>query len=106
VPRLLELQQPAFSAPAPIGPDSPIVATSPTLAWNSVSGSEGYKVYVATDPAFAHIVYSHATDATTLQVTGLSRHTVYYWRVQAYGGGLNGAMSLPMSFSLWPTPPR
>jgi len=57
---------------------------SPTLAWNAVSFATSYKLIVATDNAFANIVYQDSTITTTSKtVTGLQGKKQYFWKVRA-----------------------
>ena len=66
----------------------PTNATRFTARWNVVSGAFGYRLDVATDPAFAANdyvgIYSNLFVAGQFQaVTGLVHDTLYYFRVRA-----------------------
>ncbi len=55
------------------------------LSWNRISWAIGYKVQVATDKLFSHVIWSDDTlSADTLSVTTpYLSNMVYYWRVKA-----------------------
>jgi uncharacterized protein (TIGR02145 family)/uncharacterized repeat protein (TIGR02543 family) len=55
-----------------------------TLIWNKVAIATGYFVEVAADSGFTTMVVSDSTlTDTTKALSGLSKGTVYYWRVRA-----------------------
>jgi fibronectin type 3 domain-containing protein len=58
------------------------------LSWSDVSGEEGYKIECKTG-VYGTYTQMDKTDANvvTYYLTGLSRHTTYYCRVQAYNDG-------------------
>lgn len=58
------------------------VTTSPVLTWQAALNATSYDVQVATDAAFANIVASGSTTATSFTVAGLSQSTFYFWRVR------------------------
>jgi transposase-like protein len=60
------------------------IATTTTLAWNSVWSAKRYLVQVATDSPFDTVVNTTLSLDTTLQVSTLANGTLYYWRVKAY----------------------
>lgn len=65
------------------------VATQPQLSWSAAAGGPAeYQVEVATDAAFADIVFSRTLDnATSVRVTpALAPLTTHYWRVRATNG--------------------
>jgi lysyl endopeptidase len=79
-------------APGAVSPISPAnnataVSVSPVLTWSAASagGPQDYLVEVASDAAFATIVFTQTVhDATTVTVTPpLASSTTYYWRVTA-----------------------
>jgi subtilisin family serine protease len=60
------------------------VSTSPTLSWSASTGATSYRVQVSTSSTFSTLtrdVSGITTTSTT--VTGLSRYTRFYWRVNA-----------------------
>ncbi len=62
------------------------VATTPMLTWSSLPGASGYQLQIATDAAFANIVYStQAAASEHLVVAPLALNTTYYWRVAPQG---------------------
>ncbi len=79
---------------APVSPTataaSNFTCTSMNANWGAVSGATTYFLDVATDAAFTAILpaYSNlnAGNVTTLNVTGLTVNTVYYYRVRASNG--------------------
>lgn len=96
------------AAPDPVTLTAPAnnatnVALSPILTW-SAAGSGGptdYLVEVASDGAFASIVFSTTVhDATTVAVTpALDALTTYYWRVTASNTCGGGAVSTTFQFT-------
>jgi subtilisin family serine protease len=61
-------------------------STTLTLRWNASTGATSYTVVLARDSAFTNIVASGTTANTSATVSGLSRRTTYYWRVNASNG--------------------
>jgi subtilisin-like proprotein convertase family protein len=66
------------------------VSRVPLLDWASASGSSLYGVELATDSGFANRLLNTTTTVSQYQVpTGmLSSGQTYYWRVNAFSGGL------------------
>ena len=56
--------------------------TANTLSWNLDANSEEYIVEVATDPNFGTIVRTATVTTNQYVAGGLTRGTVYYWRVR------------------------
>lgn len=78
----------------------------PTLTWTEAAQSAQFNIEIATDPAFANIVYT-ATETNTAHVvaTPLDRVTEHYWRVTSSnpcGGGLTSSI---FSFTTRDLPP-
>ncbi|HUI29861.1 MAG TPA: fibronectin type III domain-containing protein [Candidatus Acidoferrales bacterium] len=74
------------SSPALVGPtnSSTGAPTNPTLSWNASAGATSYRLQVSTSAAFVPIFFDRSNILTTSQsVSGLSRSTTYYWRVDA-----------------------
>jgi phosphodiesterase/alkaline phosphatase D-like protein len=67
-----------------------VTASSFAANWRSVSGAIDYRLDVATDSSFINYVsvYQNLSvgNVTSYNVTGLSAHTTYYYRVRAYNG--------------------
>ncbi len=59
------------------------VVLKPTLTWNAATQATSYYLEVATDPAFATVVYNATTTGTSHTLTSmLVQNTTYYWRVR------------------------
>lgn len=72
---------PTLSAPAAGATN---IGLNPTFTWQPVSNAYDYQIDIATDAAFANIVASNVTTATTFTPTGqLNSLTTYHWRVAA-----------------------
>src|SRR5207248_699731 len=67
-----------------------VTFSSFTVHWNSVSGTIDYRFDVSTSNTFTTYVPPYQDlsvgDVTSYNVTGLSAHTTYYYRVRAYNG--------------------
>jgi hypothetical protein len=82
------------------------VSTSPTLSWNSSSGASTYNVQVSLVSDFStQVVNQTGIAATSLNISGLSGNTVYYWHVSATNSGGTGDFSSTFSFTTIGTPP-
>ena len=76
------------------------VSNSPSLGWNSVSGSSSYHVKVSTDQTFAtSILDKTGVVDTTLAVSGLNNGTVYYWEVASVNSAGTETESQVWSFT-------
>lgn len=93
-------------AGAPAAPDlvSPAngaasIGLNPTLTWLPTPNSAGYLVQVATDAAFANVVFSATTAVTSAVVNvPLAPTTEYFWRVRASNPCGTGGFSPTSSF--------
>jgi Subtilase family len=73
------------------------VAIIPTLVWGAATQGKSYVVEVASDAAFANIVFTQSTGSgrTATLDHELETNTHYYWRVRSSnicGGGANSAV--------------
>jgi subtilisin family serine protease len=60
------------------------VSTSPTLSWSASTGATSYRLQVSTSSTFSTLTKDvSGITLTSQQVTGLSRNSRYYWRVNA-----------------------
>jgi hypothetical protein len=88
---------PVLVSPADLATDVPIPAP---LAWGAVANATSYRVQVAKDSAFSQIVSDIPNvTALTLNVSGLSPATTYYWRVNATGPTGSSDWSSTWSFT-------
>ena len=72
---------PGLTAPTPGATN---VSTTPTLQWSAVADAVDYLVEVASDAAFANIVFSDITTDTSIAVMpALNTSGDYHWRVTA-----------------------
>jgi hypothetical protein len=74
-----------------------VTSGSFTAHWNSVSGAIDYRLDVSTSNTFTTYVTGYQNldvgNVTSYNVTGLSAHTTYYYRVRAYNGCATGPNS-------------
>jgi len=73
-------EPPLLSSPSNGATD---VKLPPTLSWNASEEAKSYRLQVSTDNQFATIVYDQSNVTKVRQVSGLSKATTYYWRVNA-----------------------
>ena len=52
-----------------------------TLEWASQPNATSYTVEIASDEAFTDILLTRDVDGTSTEIRGLTRNTIYYWRV-------------------------
>jgi len=78
-----------------------------TLFWNAVSNASTYYLQVATDLAFANIVFkdSMVTD-TSRAISGLANGVLYYWRVMSQNQGGVSAWSNLSGFTTIAAAPK
>jgi hypothetical protein len=87
--------QPASPADAATGVD-----TAATLSWNASSGATSYWVQLSTSSQFSSLLVDDSTlQSTSRNVSGLSRSTVYYWRVSAANAAGRSSWSASRSFT-------
>jgi hypothetical protein len=80
------------------------ISTTPTMSWGAVSGTDTYRLQIATTSDLTTgMVYDDATLTVPASIiTGLVKSTQYYWRVSATktgGGGGTSAYSTIWSFT-------
>lgn len=82
------------------------VALQPTLSWTAGAQSSSYVVEVATDVAFANIVFTgNVTNGTNIAVnSALASNTLHYWRVRPSNICGAGSNSTVFSFRTQPAP--
>jgi len=74
------------SSPMLLLPDSGAtgVSTTPTFSWNPSLGTEYYAIQLSDTLDFSRLVVDEdSLGATSLDITGLSVNSTYYWRVSA-----------------------
>lgn len=93
-------------APALISPaDLADTGVNPVLSWAASAQGTTYQVEVATDAAFANIVFTGpSSDATSQQLPLLQFGTQYFWRVRSGNTCGDGAYSAVRSFITRPAP--
>ena len=78
--------------------------------WTGVSGAAGYRIDVSTSRSFDTFVPGYqdfdAGSTTTLNISGLSGVTIYYYRVRAYNALGSGENSQTISVTTGGTPGR
>jgi hypothetical protein len=99
-------QTPGAAAPVAPANGANNVILQPTLSWDAGTQASSYTVEVATDMAFASIVFTgNVTSGTNVAVTSaLASNTTHYWRVRpanVCGAGENSAV---FSFRTQPAP--
>jgi hypothetical protein len=61
-----------------------VVALSPTLTWEAMSGAQTYEVQVSTDSTFGTLLVNRTgLTATSTQLSNLEQNRKYFWRVRA-----------------------
>ena len=79
------------------------IGRTPLLEWTASAQAEQFVVQIATDPAFANVVYSANATGTSHQVaTPLASSTEFYWRVTP--NNLCGAPATVQVFSFTTQP--
>jgi hypothetical protein len=89
-------------APLVIGPawGAAKQSLSPLIKWRSSAGATSYRLQLSKSQTFASFVVNQSgiTD-TSYQISGLDTGAIYYWRVNATGGGLTSRWSNATSFT-------
>jgi hypothetical protein len=57
-----------------------------TLNWSDVATALSYRVQVDNDSAFESVAFDNEVTLSTLDLTGLTAGTIYFWRVRSYNG--------------------
>ncbi len=90
------------AAPALLSPaDSATnVSTSPTLSWTASARATSYRVQVSTSSTFVPLGFDQSgITGTSVTVTGLSKGTIYFWRVSATNAGGTSGFSAVRRFT-------
>jgi hypothetical protein len=75
------------------------VALQPELEWNGLAGGAQYRIQLALDPDFEHILTDELVDSTLLAINQeLDSDKLHYWRVQAQNACGGGAWSETRQF--------
>jgi hypothetical protein len=87
---------PVLSSPANNAVD---VSLNPALSWNSITGAVSYSIQYGTDPAFNTNTQTQSSTTNSLNLSGLTIGTKYYWRVRAEFGLYNSEWSNSNNFT-------
>ncbi|MDD4309967.1 MAG: endonuclease, partial [Candidatus Cloacimonetes bacterium] len=86
-----------------------ISATGFTANWNAVAGITDYEIDLSTSAAFASFVSGYEANlvtGTTLDITGLSSATTYYYRVRSFlNQGASASSNVIIAATLTPSTP-
>jgi len=91
-----------LAAPSLISPPNGVTLsnTTPTLDWNDVFGTTGYKINIAADSLFISPIDTNVVNSImTVPAGRLSGGTRYYWRVRGFNVGGFGPWSTFWSFT-------
>jgi phosphodiesterase/alkaline phosphatase D-like protein len=82
------------TSPPPVAVTATQVSSSGfTANWNAVSGVTSYVIDISTNPAFSTFVGQYESfvtgNVTSLQITGLTSATPYYYRIRARNNTIN-----------------
>lgn len=89
------LDAPTLSSPAN---NSQNISRSPTLSWNSVNDATSYNLHYSTSSNFSTYTQVTGITNTSQQISGLSKRTTYYWRVNAKNDNTTSAWSATWQF--------
>lgn len=97
----LDLLSPDFTTVALISPANlengvPLTAT---LEWAADANATAYDVYVALDQAMTTNFLTTSSATNSIQVSGLSEATTYYWTVAPKNAACEGTQSAPIQFT-------
>ncbi len=82
------------------------ISISPMLVWNTSAGATNYTLQVSINSSFSSLIHNQTGLAnTTMQLTGLSNLTTYYWRVSAANNNSTSNWSTTWSFTTTGTAP-
>jgi len=95
---------------APVaGTAGSVTQNSLTVKWSSSTGAAGYRVDIGTDPAFTTFLTGYnnvdAGNVTSLNVTGLTAKTTYYYRIRSYNSSGTSFNSNTISATTLQNPP-
>ena len=93
--RSAALDAPTLSSPAN---NSQNISRSPTLSWNSVNDATSYNLHYSTSSNFSTYTQVTGITNTSQQISGLSKRTTYYWRVNAKNDNTTSAWSATWQF--------
>jgi hypothetical protein len=101
----LATQVPGAAQPLSPANGAQNVSTLPVLSWQPSAQARSYQVQVASDPAFANIVFSGSVENGNSIAVGaeLAINTLYYWRVTA--ANVCGSAPLSATFQFRTRPP-
>ena len=95
--------QPVLVSPADSAANLPVLIT---FTWNPVANADHYYIQVATDQTFSNMVYTnYSVVGSSLQISGLSYNTKYYWQVKALNAGGESQWSNQWTFTTSSPPP-
>ncbi|MGB8982839.1 MAG: tandem-95 repeat protein, partial [Anaerolineales bacterium] len=93
----------AMAAPVPSMPDNDtaptLVTTMPTFQWGDVDGAAKYTIQISKNANLSSPVVNKIVPTSEyIHAPGLSRNTIYYWRVRAEGPNGPGLWSASWTF--------
>ena len=98
------------SPPAPVAKAATSVyQTGFTANWNSSATATGYRIDIAPDNGFTAFVSTYhdrdVGNVLTLNISGLSTKSIYYYRIRAYNAGGSGENSNSIPVTTLSAPP-
>ncbi len=90
------IDPPVLTAPENNATDQ---STSPTIAWQVVTGAVSYEYHYSTDAYFTSFWNDYLAE-TTATLLNLNNNYTYYWRVRASDGSVNSDWSEVWSFTV------
>ena len=93
---------PAPSVVIPASPDSAAteISTSPVLSWHILPEVDTYEYQLASDPNFENLVKNGSgLETNSIQVSGLSANSPYFWRVRGTNISGTGTWSATWKFT-------